>query len=833
MSSLIIAFQSQIIQTQNLAEQIQKKYNSLNEENISIKEKQKYMIENNKRLKQENEDLMKGISQENKNTITKNNLNPFLGETRNHNNLKFLSQKNFSNEIEELNIQIKNSKEEALNWEKKYEEQRQQKTNEKGQNVNISFQKILLDNQKFKQEIRDLTNRISETEKKFSDEKIYNEKLLKEINDLKIQLHQKIDEPNFMNPKFNMTNNDAITKIENFYEKKNSEHFLNNSHIQEKKPFIKTSNNSNDYEKQIPIFLSEKENIQKKTNESKSKNELLKQQIANKNFTDTQRISRRSSFKDQNTDKIQQLAPNAEIEEINKKLKEKLSEKKAENRNLSKKITEIEKEKSNIKNELYKSKRVCETQEKQLNKMRISDSHSDSDSDKQNKISYKTKPLKIKSNPYDIVINIDSLYTKKIGWDIELNNNETPQKNLSSIIGLVGRENVGKTFILNQLCDFFLPSGTNISTKGLSLKYSKDNSLLCLDSAGMQTPVYYYDEKLINRYGFDKETINNDPEIKLQMINDRTLTDVFIQDFILEVCEVILIVVGQLTQNDQKFIERISYKYKAKKKIIIIHNFSNFFEVKDVTEKIQKDIMLAFNTTESCIPSTDLELFIEKKSDKYKENIVHLVLGSENKNSGKKYNKKTFQYLKNILSTRIEKQKFDIIEKLKKFLEDNYRLYFQFNKIPKDKMTLEYDKKKNSLKIQSDQDYKVSNPLFNSLGNLITNPPFEVFVRKHKYVCYIEIPDLKLESLKLAIDKKKTEYNCLVVTGVKNPMKCSDKKCKVITGNRKYGNFLCMIPLEKNFIKVSIEKKNYSEKYFNGILQVDVIIDNDEEEEKL
>ena len=163
------------------------------------------------------------------------------------------------------------------------------------------------------------------------------------------------------------------------------------------------------------------------------------------------------------------------------------------------------------------------------------------------------------------------------------------------------------------------------------------------------------------------------------MINDQTITDIFIQDFILEVCGVIVIVVGQISQNEQKFIESILFKYKAKKKIIIVHNFANLNNCDEIEKKIEKDIVKGFDTVEKNIPKSDLCEFIEKNT----ENIRHFVIGAENKDSGFRYNKRTFQYLKDIfLNTNFGKKPFDFYAELKRFIEKNYRVYLQFKKTP-------------------------------------------------------------------------------------------------------------------------------------------------------
>ena len=442
----------------------------------------------------------------------------------------------------------------------------------------------------------------------------------------------------------------------------------------------------------------------------------------------------------------------------------------------------------------------------------------------------KSKSSPTFSSPYDMIINIDSLKTQIQGWEIEMSKFALENHNSKSeysIIGLVGRENIGKTFILNKICGFDLPSGSNVNTKGLSMKYSNQQDIICLDSAGIQTPVYYYEPKLLDRFGVNKAQLKLNDELKQQMINDRTLTDIFIQDFILEVCEVIVIVVGQLSQNDQKFIERISMRYKSKKRIIIIHNFSNLYSVQDVEHKIEKDIIKAFDTVSRCLASSDLLEYIEKNPDKTKENISHLVLGVDWSDSGKKYNEITFEYLRDILNTRIDKRRFNIINQLKGFFEDNYRLYLQMKKLPKKKVTLKYDEESSVLMIDSDQDYEISNPMFNSLGSLITNPPYEIFVKMDRYVVLVELPDLDLKSLQMKINKK-TEFNLLSIKGVKNHCEegKKDDNMKIIE-MRSYGEFSCLIPLGKRHeLFGSIQEKGYQD----GLLMVEVSVKEDEEE---
>lgn len=497
-----------------------------------------------------------------------------------------------------------------------------------------------------------------------------------------------------------------------------------------------------------------------------------------------------------------------ELEKVNLKLEKLKKKHKSEKSKVE--ALQIEKE------DLEKEKQVISTKYKDLKQK---SPKKDPPSAKGSK---KSMAMKANFTYYDMVINIDSLVSKEYGWRVDRNenilNSINPKENYS-IIGLVGRENIGKTFILNKICGFELPCGSNVNTKGISLKYANKRNLICLDSAGIGTPVYYYDEELLKKFGVTKEELRKNDDLKHKMINDRTLTDVFIQDFILEICEVILIVVGQLSQYDQKFIERVSNKYKAKKRIIVIHNFTNLFSVEDVEKKIEKDIAGVYDTVSRKIPNSDVLEFIEKINDKSKENVSHLILADEMSESGQKYNDSTFQYLKDILDTRVEKRSFNLIKQLKKFMSENYRLYFQFKKLPNESFGLKLNPEKTELMISTDGIFEVSHPIFNSLGTMVTNPPYEVFERNEKFICLIELPDLNLEGLNFEIDKK-GEFACLKVNGVKKPSELAKGENFKIMGTRVIGEILCRIPLGPREVDIKVREEGVI--YENGILVVEV-----------
>ena len=315
---------------------------------------------------------------------------------------------------------------------------------------------------------------------------------------------------------------------------------------------------------------------------------------------------------------------------------------------------------------------------------------------------------------YDLIININSF--QKIEWLVENNCKENYLENPPSqiVIGIMGREKVGKSFIMSKLSHLDLPAGYNVQTQGLSIKYSKKDHILttCLDSAGVHAPVYYYDKKVNDRFvpkngghlnssvikfGKKKEEKAEQMEeskkstfedlsyvvkegLKMQMINDRKLTETFIEDFILCVSKVILIVVGQLTQDDQVIIERIRREYKEKKFIIIVHNFMYLSSESSIKSQIEKDIFKSCEVEEREIPKSKVKFYCEKQdqnnpSMRTKYQIAHFVYCQEKTEVGKMYNEATLQHIWDKIKTIDERDKFNVIEDLRRFFRLNFKNY--------------------------------------------------------------------------------------------------------------------------------------------------------------
>ena len=197
-------------------------------------------------------------------------------------------------------------------------------------------------------------------------------------------------------------------------------------------------------------------------------------------------------------------------------------------------------------------------------------------------------------NPYDLEININSILGFLKGWDIVYSKDgkkryEFAKRNRTKIFSVIGNKNKGKSFILSKIAERDLPNGFSVTTKGLSISFPKFGNVALLDSVGFESPLletdgeeyrlksekkeeneaFYqnlnYLEKQIERYRKENRDINqikdkeneffrlrnkfrddlkNKDEQLYILTNERRTTDFFLQRFIIENANVILLVVG-------------------------------------------------------------------------------------------------------------------------------------------------------------------------------------------------------------------------------------------------------------------------------------------------
>ena len=166
-------------------------------------------------------------------------------------------------------------------------------------------------------------------------------------------------------------------------------------------------------------------------------------------------------------------------------------------------------------------------------------------------------------NFYDVIVGIKSVKDISEGWDIKMNDKskqkyEEFKKKEVIKIGVIGNANKGKSFLLSKISKIELPSGKSIRTEGLSIKYPelekfKDRKIVLLDSAGLETPVLKNENEITNQV---KDEIKEKDYFK-EKSREKIITELFLQNYIINNSDLLIIVVGILTYSEQKMLNRI------------------------------------------------------------------------------------------------------------------------------------------------------------------------------------------------------------------------------------------------------------------------------------
>ena len=118
-------------------------------------------------------------------------------------------------------------------------------------------------------------------------------------------------------------------------------------------------------------------------------------------------------------------------------------------------------------------------------------------------------------------------------------------------------------FLLSKISKIKWPAGTSIRTEGLSIKYPdlegfENRKIVLLDSAGLETPLLK-DECGANAN--DKNEEKKEKELFREKSREKLITELFLQNFIINNSDVLIIVVGILTYSEQKLLNRIKTEF--------------------------------------------------------------------------------------------------------------------------------------------------------------------------------------------------------------------------------------------------------------------------------
>ena len=456
---------------------------------------------------------------------------------------------------------------------------------------------------------------------------------------------------------------------------------------------------------------------------------------------------------------------------------------------------------------------------------------------------------------YDVIIHIDSIKDINKGWRIEFN--EKAKENYENLksqkiikIGVIGNSNKGKSFLLSKISKIQLPSGTSIRTEGLSIKYPdldkfKDRKIALLDSAGLETPVL----NLSKPNNFPDDKIN---ELFREKSREKLITELFLQNYIINNSDVLIAVVGILTYSEQKLLMKIKKEIERSKindtPLFIIHNLITYTSVQQVQEYINDFLLKSatFTLEEGHKISTKIEqkkgtYYCESNGSNKAQKIFHLIFANEGSEAGNYYNQFTLDFLENNYQSVTHLKNYDVIETIKdRFLklskdiiektdEKDPKLSEEKNgkandnnaknshedktgeKIPK----LSFDDSNPELiKLKDEKEIILKKCLTDELGfsNLKANgfePTYNLFKKDNKIIVRIEAAgNSKLEyEIEFA-----GEYNIIKLRGEKKRDKEPINEKDNIFNTREYGSFSLEIPLKAEDYLLSNEEPEISNK---------------------
>ena len=449
-------------------------------------------------------------------------------------------------------------------------------------------------------------------------------------------------------------------------------------------------------------------------------------------------------------------------------------------------------------------------------------------------------------NFYDIIVNIksiSSLGNKNEGWPIKLNENYDKLKQFLEAnnkflkVGILGNGNVGKSFLLSRIFNEKIPSGYSVITEGLSIKINQNKFYALFDSAGLQTPL------LKNEKNYEQNK-NNEEEFKQyeNLYKDKTQTENFIQNLILYLTDMLLIVVGKITFNEQRLINKIKNELlnfnnnlnnqnprQKKQKIFIIHNLINFQKKSQVKDHIENTLLksASFNLKEvfDILKNNNENINVqnnEKERIYYIENynditIYHLIMARESTEAGDFYNNYTYEFLKERFNDFLERTPLSILEEIKnKFAEWSYDLLEK--KIEKENIIIEKEGEKETKFIydnsQKDQNANNNEKAIEIKPKACISDELGLSIYRSSgyeptYICYIDIKNnLLVVKIELAGDitiddsYANLEQNQIIILGnKKNNLEKdnknsneNDENIKVLKDTTKFGSFELRIP---------------------------------------
>jgi hypothetical protein len=229
---------------------------------------------------------------------------------------------------------------------------------------------------------------------------------------------------------------------------------------------------------------------------------------------------------------------------------------------------------------------------------------------------------------YDLIIDISSPPDVH-PWSIVCN--KEMEKSLDVLaICVLGDYKVGKTFLINRVCNLDLPSSEDYHTRGLSIKRMTfpRHRLVWVDTAGQGAPYDMRSERAVDRISLEN----------------------LVNDLAYQLSDVQIVVTSNCKMRDQELIysmhnSMIVANRPDKNLLIVVHNFSRITNPTELERAFQTDVVARFHVQRFGFPDRldkSLTRFVwVDRNDACP--TYHLLLGQEGSPAGVQYNQSTYK----------------------------------------------------------------------------------------------------------------------------------------------------------------------------------------------
>ena len=436
---------------------------------------------------------------------------------------------------------------------------------------------------------------------------------------------------------------------------------------------------------------------------------------------------------------------------------------------------------------------------------------------------------------YDMEININSILGFLRGWEIKYSKkgkerNDFAKRNQTKIFSVIGNKNRGKSFLLSYRLKSDDSAYKNIYQKLDGLK-KEIKDLRNKKNPDVNQVRDKENEYFRERNKFRKSLKDKDQQL-YTLTNERKITDFFLQRFIIENTNIMLLVVEKLSIDDQFFLNKLTKlirenNNKFLQKIIIVHNLMKMKEIQVVKDYIENTLKrsLTFTLKEK----QDLKLqgrkgdfnrsrYFEETEDSSDKEITHLIMAQEFTEAGDYYNDSAIDYIRKAGKIVVDAKEFDIIEKLKEY----------FCKVSETILKFESEKesiKPENIKLLNDGqllklDYKKGIKLETFYGDIINDtfgdpkftPLYHVVTSDKKYIkIYLDCPGkTEIKEVNVSFPNQITK---VIIRGKR-------EKDNIITMGRKFGFGEFELKITLNGKDGKINKKNIVEPATDGFILI-------------